>query len=207
MGRKHPPRRQNVKSTPSRSQLRIIGGEWRGRKLDFLAIDGLRPTPDRVRETLFNWIQADVPGAQCLDLFSGSGALGFEALSRGAERATFIERDIASARQLNINIQHLKSQNAEVIQADAVEWLKARQTDLESKYDLVFMDPPFRKNLVAPCCLLLESKNLLKEGALIYVETESELTDPDVPPHWHEHRSKTAGQVTYRVYTREDPLG
>lgn len=199
MGHKNPPRRKQDKSTP-RSQLRIIAGEWRGRKLEFLATDGLRPTPDRVRETLFNWIQTVVPGAQCLDMFSGSGALGFEALSRGAERMTFIERDAAAARQLNANLQNLKAQNGEIIQTDVLAWLEASQQDQESKYDLVFLDPPFRQNLIAPCCALLESKNLLRDNAYIYIETESELANPDVPPHWQEYRNKTAGQVTYRLY-------
>jgi 16S rRNA (guanine966-N2)-methyltransferase len=203
MGRRNPPRKQSGKPSIPSSHLRIIGGEWRGRKLEFLSIDGLRPTPDRVRETLFNWIQTAVPGAQCLDLFSGSGALGFEALSRGADSATFVERDIACARQLNSNIQHLKCQKGEVIQADVITWLSARQADLDNAYDIAFMDPPFRQNLVSPCCELLEQKNLLREGALIYVETESELADPGVPHHWHEYRKKTAGQVTYRLYQRD----
>lgn len=205
MGRKNPPRKQSGKVAIPSSQLRIIGGEWRGRKLEFLSIDGLRPTPDRVRETLFNWVQTSIPGAQCLDLFSGSGALGLEALSRGAQSTTFIERDIAAARQLNSNIQQLKCQNAEVIQADVIGWLNARQEDLESHYDIVFMDPPFRKDLVEQCCVLLEQKNLLREDALIYIETESELAQLAVPSHWHEHRSKTAGQVTYRLFQREQP--
>ncbi|WP_067868830.1 16S rRNA (guanine(966)-N(2))-methyltransferase RsmD [Neptuniibacter marinus] len=202
MSHKNPPRRKQGKPSAPSSQLRIIGGEWRGRKLEFLAIEGLRPTPDRVRETLFNWIQTIVPGAQSLDLFSGSGALGLEALSRGAERTTFIEKDTAAARQLNNNLQRLKAQNGEVIQADVLEWLESRLQDQESQYDLIFMDPPFRKNLIAPCCELLEKRNLLRDNAYIYIETEAELIDPNVPAHWHEHRKKTAGQVTYRLYQR-----
>ncbi len=203
MGRRNPPRRPSQKTSLPSSQLRIIGGQWRGRKLEFLAVDGLRPTPDRVRETLFNWIQPYVPGAQCLDLFSGSGALGLEALSRDAESITFVDINSVTARQLQTNLQQLKAQNAEVIQADVLQWLETRLTDLEPRYDLVFLDPPFHKGLVEPCCQLLEKHNLLSDRAIIYVETESELVDPGVPENWSEHRQKKAGQVSYRLYFRE----
>lgn len=202
MGRRNPPRKQANKTYIPRSQLRIIGGDWRGRKIEFFAVDGLRPTPDRVRETLFNWIQSSVPGAQCLDLFSGSGALGLEALSRGAASMTFIDLNPTTSRKLKDNIQLLKCQNAEVVQANVLEWLQSRKTDCEQRYDLVFLDPPFRQDLIAPCCELLEAHNLLSENALIYVESESELSHPNVPAHWEEHRQKTAGQVTYRLYMR-----
>ncbi|MGH1462568.1 MAG: 16S rRNA (guanine(966)-N(2))-methyltransferase RsmD [Neptuniibacter sp.] len=202
MGR-HNPRSSSNKVTVPKSHLRIIGGQWRGRKLEFMAVDGLRPTPDRVRETLFNWLQPYLPGARCLDLFSGSGALGLEALSRGAESATFVDLQALTTRQLQNNLHLLKAQTAEVVQADVLQWLESRQTDMEARYDMVFMDPPFRKDLVAPCSQLLESRNILADNAIIYVETESELTDPDVPENWKEHRSKTAGQVNYRLYMRE----
>lgn len=203
MGRRHPARSNQKLVVPS-SHLRIIGGDWRGRKLEFMAVDGLRPTPDRVRETLFNWVQPYLTGARCLDLFSGSGALGLEALSRGAESATFVDLHSITTRQLQSNLQLLKASNSEVIQADVLQWLEARQTDLEPRYDMVFMDPPFRKGFVEPCCELLESRNLLAENAIIYVETESELGPPNVPSNWYEHRSKKAGQVTYRLYIREE---
>jgi 16S rRNA (guanine966-N2)-methyltransferase len=184
--------------------LRIIGGQWRGRKLEFMAVDCLRPTPDRVRETLFNWVQPYISGARCLDLFSGSGALGLEALSRDAESVTFVDLNNVTSRQLQSNLQLLKCQSAEVIQADVMQWLESRITDMEPRYDMVFMDPPFRKDMVAECCQLLESHNLLAENAIIYVETESELSHPDVPANWKEHRSKTTGQVSYRLYMREE---
>lgn len=203
MGRRHPTHKKpGQKDIPS-SHLRIIGGQWRGRKLEFHAVEGLRPTPDRVRETLFNWMQTIVPGAQCLDLFSGSGALGLEALSRGASSMTFIDMNTITTRKLKDNLQQLKCQQAEVIQADVLEWLKQRKTDLEPQFDVVFMDPPFHQGLVAPCCALLEQHHLLADDAIIYVETESELSDPGVPSHWHEHRFKKAGQVSYRLYMRE----
>lgn len=203
MGRRHPPRSSQKLVVPS-SHLRIIGGQWRGRKLEFMAVEGLRPTPDRVRETLFNWIQPYIADARCLDLFSGSGALGLEALSRYAESATFVDLHSITTRQLQSNLQKLKTNAAEVIQADVLEWLDSRQADMEPRYDIVFMDPPFRKGFVEPCCELLESRNLLAENAIIYVETESELGPPNVPETWREHRSKRAGQVTYRLYIREE---
>lgn len=205
MGRHHPPRQKH--SPVATSSLRIIAGEWRGRRLEFAATDGLRPTPDRVRETLFNWLQPFLSGARCLDLFAGSGALGLEALSRGAVSTTFIDREPLSCRALQSNLQKLKADNAEVIQASVLDWLQQRITDLEPRYDLVFMDPPYRQDLIRPCCELLEQHNLLADNAIIYVETESELSERVVPEHWREHRSKQSGQVSYRLYIREAPAG
>ncbi len=187
----------------SRTSLRIIGGQWRGRKLDFPAIEGLRPTPDRVRETLFNWLQTDVPGAQCLDLFTGSGALGLEALSRGAAAVTFVDRAPEVARQLRTNLNLLKAQNAEFVTASALDWLEQRPAGEDVRYDLVFIDPPFRKGMVAPICALLEQRNLLQSQAMIYIETESELPLEGIPENWQLHREKTAGQVAYRLFLRQ----
>ncbi|MFW1677349.1 16S rRNA (guanine(966)-N(2))-methyltransferase RsmD [Pontibacter sp. JAM-7] len=203
MARHHPARRTPNK-TPT-SSLRIIAGNWRGRKLEFASVDGLRPTPDRVRETLFNWLQPFINDARCLDLFAGSGALGLEALSRGAASCAFIDREVTSCRMLQSNLQQLKADNGEVIQASVVTWLQQRITDMEPRYDLVFMDPPYRQGLIQPCCELLEQHNLLADNAIIYVETESDLTERVVPAHWREHRSKQAGQVSYRLYLREQP--
>ncbi|WP_432471566.1 16S rRNA (guanine(966)-N(2))-methyltransferase RsmD [Amphritea sp. HPY] len=196
------PERPTQKVGAGKQQLRIIGGEWRGRKLNFPAIEGLRPTPDRVRETLFNWLAAYVPGGRCLDLFSGSGALGFEALSRGAIHATMMDNSAEVIYQLRQNIQALKTQNAELISGSALEWLETRSSDLEGRYDVVFLDPPFHKGMTEPCCELLEAKNLLAAHAMIYVETESELSGLNVPSNWSLYREKKAGQVTYRLYER-----
>ncbi|WP_417533761.1 16S rRNA (guanine(966)-N(2))-methyltransferase RsmD [Marinobacterium stanieri] len=190
----------------SRTSLRIIGGQWRGRKLDFPAIEGLRPTPDRVRETLFNWLQTDVPGAQCLDLFTGSGALGLEALSRGAASVTFVDRAPEVARQLRSNLNVLKAQNAECVTASALDWLEQRKTGEEARYDLVFIDPPFRKGMVAPICTLLEQRQLLQSQAMIYIETEAELPLEGIPENWQLHREKKAGQVAYRLFLRQPLL-
>jgi 16S rRNA (guanine966-N2)-methyltransferase len=185
-------------------ELRIIAGTWRGRKLKFPALTGLRPTPNRVRETLFNWVQASVPGARCLDLFAGSGALGLEALSRGAGSVTFIDNATQAVRQLRDNLQLLNAKNAEVQTAAAMDWLEHQvsQADAKPGYDLVFLDPPFHCDLLPQACALLESRNLLAEQALIYIESESELGAPPVPANWRQRRSKTAGQVTYSLYER-----
>ncbi|WP_245601075.1 16S rRNA (guanine(966)-N(2))-methyltransferase RsmD [Marinobacterium jannaschii] len=183
--------------------LRIIGGEWRSRKVPFAAIVGLRPTPDRVRETLFNWLQFDIAGARCLDLFSGSGALGLEALSRGAASVTFIDQAPEVVRQLKENLSTLKCSDAQVIQASVINWLEQQPDDLTDQFDIVFMDPPFRKGLVNPCCALLEQKQLLSENALIYVENEREAGAAQAASHWLPHRQKQAGQVNYQLYRRQ----
>lgn len=187
----------------SNSLLRIIGGEWRSRKLSFPEVEGLRPTPDRVRETLFNWLQTITPAARCLDLFSGSGALSFEALSRGAASATLIDASSQVCRSLRSNLQSLKAQNAEVVESNALTWLESQPKDMSARFDLVFLDPPFRKGLLKPITELLESRNLLAENAYIYIETERELGTPELPDNWHLHREKHAGQVSYRLYIRD----
>jgi len=199
---RHTPRRA-PKTAAKESFVRIIGGQWRSRRLPFVATEGLRPTPDRVRETLFNWLQGVTSGARCLDLCAGSGALGFEALSRGASSLVFVEQSHQVARALQSNMQQLKVQNAEVVTASALEWLDSRATDETERFDLVFMDPPFRQGLVAPLCALLERRNLLAERAMIYIECERELVLPPLPADWVLYREKQAGQVSYRLYERQ----
>lgn len=196
----HPRRHQQRASNSAFSTLRIIGGEWRSRKIEFPAVDGVRPTPDRVRETLFNWLQSDIAGARCLDLFSGSGALGLEALSRGAAAVTFVDKHPEITRQLKRSLQQLKSDRGEVVQSSVVEWLESRQTDLEQQYDIVFMDPPFHQGMTEICCSLLESRNLLSEHAWVYVETERQLLLSGAPASWKEHRQKAVGEVMSRLY-------
>lgn len=180
-------------------KLRIIGGEWRGRKLRFASLPGLRPTPDRVRETLFNWLQAHTPGSRALDLFSGSGALGFEALSRGARELVFVDQAREVASTLKQELRELKADNAEVYQSAAESWLKSTPA---TPFDLVFLDPPFRKGLLEPVCQTLESDGWLTADAQIYIETEAELKAPVLPANWQPHREKRAGQVIYRLYRR-----
>ncbi len=203
MGTQNKPHRRPREAVQDDGELRIIAGDWRGRKLRFPALPGLRPTPNRVRETLFNWLQATVPGARCLDLFAGSGALGFEALSRGAHSVTFIDNATQAVRQLRDNLQLLKAENAQVLTAPATDWLSRHAVDSEARFDLVFLDPPFGCDMLPETCALLESRNLLADRAIIYIESESALGAPRLPENWHQTRSKIAGKVTYALYVRE----
>jgi 16S rRNA (guanine966-N2)-methyltransferase len=178
--------------------LRIIGGTWRGRKLRFPASHGLRPTPDRVRETLFNWLGGRVHGSRCLDLFAGSGALGLEALSRGAAHASFVERDVAAARELRARLAEWGAADARVEQADAVTFL----TGAASAFDLVFLDPPFDSDLLPRSAALLEHGGWLKPGALIYVEYAARSAAPPLPGAWTALKAKQAGEVGYHLFAR-----
>ena len=178
-------------SRQSHHQLRIIGGQWRSRRLRFPAIDGLRPTMDRVRETVFNWLQHDIQGARVLDAFAGSGALGLEALSRGAKEVIFLEKHAKAAMQIKDNLKQLDARNAQVWAGDALVWLEQKP----EPYDLVFLDPPFGKDLLQPA---LEKLTLLP-GALVYVEHEAKL-QPDFPPHWQELKNKSTKEFRFRLF-------
>ncbi|MBD2812651.1 16S rRNA (guanine(966)-N(2))-methyltransferase [Xenorhabdus sp. Vera] len=187
----------------SLGQIRIIGGKWRGRKLPVPDSDGLRPTTDRVRETLFNWLMPIIQEARCLDCFSGSGALGFEALSRYAKHATLIEYDRHVATQLSSNLALLNAENAEVVQDNALQYL----SKAGAPFDVVFLDPPFRKGMLTETIRLLESNGWLAAESWIYVEAESESAATEVPATWQLHREKIAGQVAYRLYIRHHKSG
>ena len=181
--------------------LRIIGGAWRGRKLVFPDVEGLRPTPDRVRETLFNWLQPIIAGAHCLDLFAGSGALGLEALSRGAASVVMVERDGGAVQQLRENIAVLKTTHAQVIQRDALEFLNSGRGDA-APFDVVFLDPPYLKNLIDPCCAALEHGGWLKASSDLFIEAERELQTFALPAGFEHIRNKHAGQVGYHLAMR-----
>ena len=183
----------------AQGQLRIIGGEWRSRRLGFPDAPGLRPTPDRVRETLFNWLAPYVEGARVLDPFAGSGALLLEALSRGAARGLAVELNPAAASALRGNFALLRAEHAEVRQADALQQL---QGDASERFDLVFLDPPFHKDLLLPACRLLEERGWLAERAWIYTESEAPPSSLGLPGHWHLHREKHTGQVHYALWQR-----
>lgn len=180
-------------------KLRIIGGRWRSRVLPVIEQQGLRPTPDRVRETLFNWLQAEVPDARCLDLFAGSGALGFEAASRGAASLLMLEKQATVCDVLKSNIKLLGAENIQLQQCDALQWLvSATET-----YDLVFVDPPYNTDLLARSCQLLEQNHLLANEAYIYLECASNQKLPDLPQNWQIIRGKKAGQVGYYLALRQ----
>lgn len=152
-------------------QLRIIGGQWRSRRLPILNAQGLRPTPDRVRETLFNWLQFEVQGKRCLDLFAGSGALGLEALSRGAQQVVLIEKNTRVAQQLKDNVQLLKTNDAQVHNLDAMQYLR----QATEPFDLIFLDPPFRKDFLPQVLDLIAERELLKCDGWLYVEFEQDI--------------------------------
>ena len=180
---------------------RIIGGRWRGRKINFDDAQGLRPTTDRIRETVFNWLQSYIHQSRCLDVFAGSGALGFEALSRGAQQVTFIEQNVKTARRIEENITKLGARGATVISQDALRWLAsiAQKKQKEQLYDLVFLDPPFHTGQLAQSCALLTSARCLSEDAVIYVEYAAD-ENPELPEGWRCIKEKRSGQVIYKLF-------
>ncbi len=180
----------------SRNSVRIIGGGWRGRRVSFPDIPGLRPTPDRVRETLFNWLQERVAGARCLDLFAGSGALGLEALSRGAKELVFVEQAVAAARALQEQLIRFGGQaRAHVAEMGAARYLRS----VPQAFDIVFLDPPFGRDALAEYVPMLDEGQWLKPGALVYLENEKKAGVPPLPAHWQLLKSKSAGEVGYHL--------
>jgi 16S rRNA (guanine966-N2)-methyltransferase len=180
--------------------IRIISGKWRGKKLVVKDKEGLRPTTDRTKETLFNWLMHDIRDANCLDCFSGSGSLSFEALSRYAQSAILLERDKSVAEQLRENLKILKVDNASVVETDSIHYLQQTATQT---FDIVFIDPPFNKDLVQPCCEALEKNGYLTAPAIIYIEVETQSQDLQLPDNWTLLKQKSTGQVSYQLYSRE----
>lgn len=176
-------------------EVRIIGGQWRSRRIRFPSQPGLRPTPDRVRETLFNWLGQDLTGKSCLDLFAGSGALGFEAASRGARRVVLVERDAASLRALQDNRAALAANAVEVVRADALEFLRLHR----ERHDVVFLDPPFADDHWLQLLDLLPA--VLAGGGMVYCERARAL---EVPAGWAVFRSGRAGQVSHQLLKRTE---
>ena len=196
MTRAKKPHSKSKSTNAKMGAIRIIAGQYRGRKLPVLMSQGLRPTTDRVKETLFNWLMPYINNSVCLDCFAGAGSLGFEALSRGAKEVNLIEFDKAVANQLNKNKQLLQSKNLEVIHGDAIAYLSQ---PANKRYDIVFIDPPFRKGFIEQSCLLINN-GWLAEKALIYIEMESESSEFVAPNNWILLKEKSAGQVSYRLY-------
>ncbi|MBW7929888.1 MAG: 16S rRNA (guanine(966)-N(2))-methyltransferase RsmD [Gammaproteobacteria bacterium] len=183
--------------------LRIIAGEWRGRRVPVGDAAGLRPTPDRIRETLFNWLAPVLPGMHCLDLFAGTGALGLEALSRGAAQACFVEAQPALARALEQALARLGCEpaRARVVRADALQYLAGPPR----AFDLVFLDPPFGAVDLGRLCTLLDG-GWLADGARIYLEMARSASLPPLPPGWELLREKEAGQVRYALARRRPSM-
>jgi 16S rRNA (guanine966-N2)-methyltransferase len=183
---------------------------WRGRKLRFPPSPEIRPTPDRVRETVFNWLGPRLPGARCLDLFAGSGALGLESLSRGAAQVTFVERDGAAARELRARLSEWGAIGAEVEHGDALRFLSDPPSAGDAKgaegarrpFDIVFLDPPFDSDFLTLAAERLETGGWLAPGALIYVECAARNGLPALPSAWATTKAKRAGEVGYHLLTR-----
>jgi 16S rRNA (guanine966-N2)-methyltransferase len=181
------------------NRVRIIGGAWRSRVVRFPTTEGLRPTPDRVRETLFNWLGQNLAGLTCLDLFAGSGALGFEAASRNATLVVMVERDRAAFLALEHNARELGGTHLHLVRADALKWICAPQRAAEPKYDVVFLDPPYRSALLQGVFPHLNA--LLNPGARIYAES----AEPLCPDGYSAIRSGRAGQVHYQLLQPSEP--
>lgn len=196
-------RRKNSSHQRASGQLRIIGGQWRGRKLSFPDIEGLRPTGNRIRETLFNWLAEKTPGSQCLDLFAGSGALGWEALSRGAQHCVFCERDPRALDHLRRNDRALQSGRATITGGDALTLL---QRPNDRAYDLVFLDPPFRDANWQACIEHLERGGWLRADAWLYLETPC-ATAIALPPQWTIRRQQSSGSVHYQLWQKTPGSG
>ncbi len=179
--------------------LRIVSGSLRGSRIEVIDQDGLRPTSDRVRETLFNWLAPMIRGARCLDLFAGTGALGIEAISRGAAECVFVEREPGVMRQLEATLARLKVENANAVNADAMAWLV--QAQAQQGFDLVFLDPPFSGGLWTEAAARLDARGWLADDAWIHVEAPAGSAHT-LPKSWRLHRESTAGAVHFALYRR-----
>jgi 16S rRNA (guanine966-N2)-methyltransferase len=181
-----------------KSKIRIIAGEWKNRQIFFADSPGLRPTPARIRETLFNWLQHDVVASRCLDLYAGTGALGFEAASRGAKSVVMVEENAQVCRLIKENKVKLSADQIKIIQSDVFRFLAGDCTH----FNLVFLDPPFTKNLAQQTCHWLEDKDWLADGAKVYVEVESQFVLDEMPKNWKLLKIKKAGGVAFHLFQR-----
>jgi 16S rRNA (guanine966-N2)-methyltransferase len=180
----------------ARGRLRIVAGIWRSRVLEIADAPGLRPTSERIRETLFNWLAPSLAGARCLDLYAGTGALGLEALSRGAASAVFVEKSPNAVTALRSNVELLEATGATVQATDARHYL---QTPDAGPFDLVFLDPPFADDNLGELCRLLREHGILADGANVYLEQDRAQAEPELPDDWAVVKNKTAGNVRYML--------
>lgn len=183
----------------SEGRIRIIGGKWRGRQIKVLTHQGLRPTPDRVRETLFNWLAMHIVGAKCLDLFAGTGALGFEALSRGAKQVIFVDKYPPIIESIANTAKLLQAtESCEFHRASAISFLEPIK-DNNPPFDIIFLDPPFGTPLLSQSIAALAGSTLVNNRTLLYIESPLPLTESDLPEQWEIIRAKTAGEVAYHL--------
>ena len=183
--------------------MRIIAGRWRRRLLPVAPPAELRPTPDRVRETVFNWLRNHIEGARCLDLFAGSGALGFEAASRGAASVVMVERDRSLAAALESAARDLGADTVEVVQADALAWMPPP----ESRFDIVFLDPPWSRPAPEAALARLDRLGALAAHCLVYLETDRDRAAIELPPGWRFERARRAGRVRYHLASASQSAG
>jgi len=191
-------RKSADKKKSRQGQLRIVAGNWRSRLLQIAEVPGLRPTSERIRETLFNWLGPHIHGSNCLDLCAGTGALGLEALSRGAARAVFVEQSRLAAKVLRANAETLSADDADIVNVDAKKYLEQPASE---PFDIVFLDPPFAAELHSDLCRLLAEHNWLAKDALIYVEMGKAQSEVLLPDTWRVLKNKTAGNVRYLLAT------
>jgi 16S rRNA (guanine966-N2)-methyltransferase len=185
-------------------RVRIVAGKWRGRFLPVADVAELRPTSERIRETVFNWLAPEIEGSRCLDLFAGTGVLGFEALSRGAAETVFVERSGEASDVLRQSIRQLGATSATVVCGDAIDHLCHAAP---SPMDIVFLDPPFAGQSAEQLCSLLDSKNWLARRATVYLEQDARQSIPALPGGWTVRREKKAGNVRYSLLDAERPAG
>lgn len=190
-----------MKRAAPKGTVRIIAGRWRRRQLPIVTTERLRPTPDRVRETLFNWLEGEVQGSRCLDLFAGTGALGFEAASRGAKSVVMVERERGVAAALERAIGTLGAENVTVACVDAQDWIPSPC----ERFDIVFLDPPWSGPAPEAALARLERLDLLAARSLAYLETERDSADIDLPPGWSFRHARRAGRVRYHLASRDRP--
>ncbi|MDX1902221.1 MAG: 16S rRNA (guanine(966)-N(2))-methyltransferase RsmD [Gammaproteobacteria bacterium] len=183
----------------TQGNIRIIGGEWRGRKLKVPDLPNLRPTPNRVRETLFNWLQPVIVGARCLDMFAGSGALGFEAASRGASHVVMVDNSGVIVQLLQQECDILRAPQVEIYRAQVPKQLRKP----EKPFDIVFIDPPYQSDVLLPCCFYLEENGFLAEDARIYLEAPALIHEKHLPRRWRLIKNQRAGDVFYHLALRD----
>ena len=184
----------NKKSRPGR--LRIVAGKWRSRLLDIADAPGLRPTSERVRETVFNWLAPLIQGARCLDLFAGSGALGFEALSRGAASVVFVDNSGSAIKAIEKSARALEAAGADIHRGDAADYVRNARP---ASFDIIFLDPPFADDRLDDLCGLIEERGILAPGGRVYLEQDRGQAETPLPDRWRVLKDKTAGNVRYML--------
>ena len=188
--------KRNAENKSQPGRLRIVAGNWRSRLLEIAEVPGLRPTSARIRETVFNWLEPRIAGARCLDLFAGTGALGLEALSRGAADCVFVEKSAKAAQTLRANITTLQAENAVIIEISAAKFL---QQGRSTPFEIVFLDPPFAADMLPDLCRLLQESSILADHARIYIEEDRSQPELELPEPWQVLKTKNSGNVRYSL--------